>query len=82
MAACAPGPGVLAPCPPGALTRMWSAVIPLSFATLEAAEAACIAAYGVPCSLSALTCCPPALLEMVSAPVRSVIWTWVLLKEE
>jgi hypothetical protein len=44
IAACAPGPGVLALCPPGALTLMWSEVIPRSFATRAAAAAACIAA--------------------------------------
>ncbi len=44
IAACAPGPGVLALCPPGARTLMWRDVIPLSFATLAAAAAACIAA--------------------------------------
>ena len=48
IAACAPGPGVLALWPPGALTLMWSDVMPLSFATLAAAAAACIAAYGDP----------------------------------
>jgi len=32
MAACVPGPGVLALPPPGALTLMWTAVTPFSFA--------------------------------------------------
>jgi len=44
MAAWAPGPGVLAPEPPGALTLMWMAFIPLSLAIVAAAEAALIAA--------------------------------------
>jgi len=44
IAAWAPGPGVRALCPPGALTRMCRAVIPLSFAVRAAAAAACIAA--------------------------------------
>jgi len=39
MAACAPGPGVLGPVPPTALTLMWTAVMPFPFATSEAAEA-------------------------------------------
>ena len=44
MAACAPGPGVLGPVPPTALTLMWTAVIPLPFATSDAADAERIAA--------------------------------------
>ena len=44
MAACAPGPGVLGPDPPGALTLMCIAVMPLSLATSAAAEAARMAA--------------------------------------
>jgi hypothetical protein len=44
IAAWAPGPGVLALWPPGALTLMWSDVMPLSLATRAAAPAACIAA--------------------------------------
>jgi len=44
MAACAPGPGVLAPDPPGALTLMCMAVIPLSLAMVAACAAARIAA--------------------------------------
>ena len=82
IAACAPGPGVRALCPPGALTLMCNDVMPLSFATRAAAAAACIAAYGDPCNRSAFTCWPPALREIVSAPLRSVIWTSVLLNEE
>ena len=39
IAACAPGPGVLGPVPPTALTLMWTAVIPFVFATSDAAEA-------------------------------------------
>src|SRR5213593_1734470 len=55
--------------------------MPLSLATLAAAAAACIAAYGVPCKRSALTCCPPALLDIVAVPVRSVMWTVVVLED-
>ena len=44
MAAWAPGPGVLALEPPGALTFMWMAVMPFSFATEAAAEAERMAA--------------------------------------
>ena len=44
IAACAPGPGVLGPDPPGARTLMWIAVIPLSLATSAAPVAARIAA--------------------------------------
>ena len=44
MAAWAPGPGVLAPEPPGARTFMCMAVMPLSFAMVAAAKAALIAA--------------------------------------
>jgi len=56
--------------------------MPLSFAVRAAAAADCIAAYGDPWSLSALTCCPPELLDTVSAPARSVMWTTVLLNDE
>jgi hypothetical protein len=44
IAACAPGPGILGPTPPTALTRIWSAVIPFDFATSAAATADFIAA--------------------------------------
>lgn len=44
IAACAPGPGVLGPLPPGALTLICIAVIPLSLATSAAPVAARIAA--------------------------------------
>jgi len=44
MAAWAPGPGVFDPCPPGALTLMWIAVMPLSLAAWAAWLAACMAA--------------------------------------
>ena len=44
IAACAPGPGVLGPLPPGALTFIWIAVIPLSRAISAAPVAARIAA--------------------------------------
>ncbi len=44
MAACAPGPGVLGPVPPTALTLMCTAVIPLDFATSDAADALLMAA--------------------------------------
>ncbi len=82
MAAWAPGPGVLGPVPPTALTLMWTAVIPLDFATSDAAEALLMAAYGDDSNLSALTCLPPEEKAMVSAPVRSVMWTMVLLYDE
>jgi len=36
IAACAPGPGVLGPEPPGARTLMCMAVMPLSLATVAA----------------------------------------------
>ena len=79
MAACAPGPGVLAPAPPGALTLMWMAVIPLSLAMVAACAAARMAAYGDDSSRSALTNMPPVLLTIVSAPEMSVMWISVLL---
>ena len=79
MAACAPGPGVLGPDPPGALTFMCIAVIPLSFATSAAAVAARIAAYGEDSSLSAFTNIPPDVRAIVSAPEISVMWIKVLL---
>lgn len=79
MAACAPGPGVLGPDPPGALTLMCMAVIPLSFATSAAADAARMAAYGEDSILSAFTNIPPDVLAIVSAPERSVMCTSVLL---
>ena len=44
IAACAPGPGVLALEPPGALTFMWMAVMPFSLAVEAAEPAARIAA--------------------------------------
>ena len=44
MAACAPGPGVLGPEPPGARTLMCMAVMPLSLATSAAPVAARMAA--------------------------------------
>ena len=81
MAACAPGPGVLASCPPGARTLMWMAVMPLSLAVWAAWNAACMAAYGDDSIRSALTYMPPLVRAMVSAPVRSVMWTRVLLYE-
>jgi uncharacterized lipoprotein YajG len=73
MAACAPGPGVLGPVPPTALTLMWTAVIPFDLATSAAAEALLIAAYGEDSNLSAFTCRPPDENPIVSAPVRSVM---------
>ncbi len=79
MAACAPGPGVLGPLPPGARTLMWIAVMPLSRATSAAPVAARIAAYGEDSMRSALTNMPPVVREMVSAPEMSVIWISVLL---
>lgn len=44
IAACAPGPGVRGPVPPTARTLMWTAVMPLTLATSEAAEAERMAA--------------------------------------
>ena len=79
MAACAPGPGVLGPEPPGARTLMCMAVIPLSLAISAAAEAARIAAYGDDPILSAFTNIPPVVRDIVSAPEMSVTWTIVLL---
>jgi len=79
MAACAPGPGVLASGPPGARTLMCMAVIPLSLATVAAWDAALMAAYGEDSSLSAFTNIPPEVLAIVSAPERSVTCTSVLL---
>jgi hypothetical protein len=58
---------------------MCTAVIPLVLATSAAAVALFIAAYGDDSNLSAFTCLPPELKEIVSAPVRSVMWTIVLL---
>ena len=81
MAACAPGPGVLGPDPPGALTLMCMAVMPLSLAMSAAALAARIAAYGLDSSLSAFTNIPPVVRAIVSAPEMSVMWINVLLYE-
>jgi hypothetical protein len=44
IAACAPGPGVLGPVPPTALTLICTAVMPFDFATSAAAEALFMAA--------------------------------------
>ena len=44
IAAWAPGPGVLGPVPPTALTLMWTAVIPFPYATSDAADALRMAA--------------------------------------
>ncbi len=79
MAAWAPGPGVLAPEPPGARTLMCTAVIPLSLATVAAALAARMAAYGDDSSRSAFTNIPPDVRAMVSAPEMSVMCMSVLL---
>lgn len=73
MAAWAPGPGVLGPAPPGALTFMCIAVMPLSFATSAASDAARIAAYGEDSILLAFTTMPPDVRAMVSAPDMSVM---------
>ena len=73
IAACAPGPGVLGPEPPGARTLMWIAVTPLSRATSAAAVDARIAAYGDDSMRSALTNMPPLVRAMVSAPDISVM---------
>lgn len=79
MAACAPGPGVRGPEPPGARTLMCIAVMPLSRATSAAPVAARIAAYGDDSKRSALTYIPPLVRAMVSAPEMSVMWITVLL---
>ena len=79
IAACAPGPGVLGPEPPGARTLMWIAVIPLSRATSAAPVAARMAAYGDDSMRSALTNIPPLVRAIVSAPEMSVMWIKVLL---
>lgn len=81
MAACAPGPGVLALEPPGALTFMWMAVMPFSLAVEAAAAAARMAAYGEDSRRSAFTNIPPLVLEIVSAPEMSVTCIMVLLYE-
>jgi hypothetical protein len=73
IGACAPGPGVRGPEPPGARTLMWIAVIPLSRATSAAPVAARIAAYGELSMRSALTYIPPVVRAMVSAPDISVM---------
>jgi len=79
MAACAPGPGVLALDPPGALTFMCMAVMPFSFAVEAAAAAARMAAYGEDSKRSAFTNMPPLVLAIVSAPEMSVMCMIVLL---
>lgn len=73
IAACAPGPGVRGPEPPGALTLMLIAVIPLSRAISAAAVDARMAAYGEDSMRSALTNIPPVVRAMVSAPEISVM---------
>ena len=73
IAACAPGPGVRGPAPPGALTLMLIAVIPLSRAISAAAIDARMAAYGEDSIRSALTNIPPVVRAMVSAPEISVM---------
>src|SRR5712691_53099 len=65
---------------PGPLTRMSSERRPESLAALAAAEAACWAAKGVPLR-EPLNCRVPALAQATTFPSRSVIVTWVLLKE-
>ena len=79
IAAWAPGPGVLGPVPPTALTLMCTAVMPFPLATSDAAAAERIAAYGEASNLSALTCLPPEEKAIVSAPVRSVTVMMMLL---
>jgi hypothetical protein len=79
IAGCAPGPGVLRLWPPGALTLMCTAFIPLSFAVCAALKAACMAAWGEDSYRPTLTNIPPEYLAMVSAPLKSVTWTMVLL---
>ena len=72
IAAWAPGPGVLAPDPPGARTFMCMAVMPLSLATVATWLAHLMAAYGEDSSRSALTNMPPLARAIVSAPDKSV----------
>jgi hypothetical protein len=59
------------PAPPTALTRICSALIPLESAASAAATADFIAAYGEDSYRSAVTCLPPELNEIVSAPLVS-----------
>jgi hypothetical protein len=79
IAACAPGPGVLGPEPPGARTFMCIAVMPLSLAIVATWLAHLMAAYGEDSRRSAFTNMPPLARAIVSAPDRSVTWTSVLL---
>src|SRR5208282_3656106 len=69
---CAPCPGILDPCPPGALILMFMFVTPFSIAVAATLYAACIAAYGDPSSWSALTTIPPLPVAIVSHPDKSV----------
>src|SRR5262245_41734131 len=65
---------------PGPLTRMSTERSPESFATVAAPEAACWAAKGVPFR-DPLNPSVPAEDQHTTWPSRSVMVTWVLLKE-
>src|SRR5687768_10515260 len=65
---------------PGPLTRMSRERRPESLAAVAAAEAACWAANGVPFR-EPLNPRVPALDQVTTLPSRSVMVTWVLLKE-
>src|SRR5882762_8400138 len=65
---------------PGPLTRMSRERRPESLATVAAVEAACWAAKGVPLR-DPLKPRVPALDQVTTLPSRSVMVTWVLLKE-
>ena len=82
IAACAPGPGLLCLFPPGALTRMWMPLMPLSLSWSASWPAICMAVYGELSSLAAFTTIPPEDFAMVSAPVMSVTVMIVLLNED
>ena len=58
---------------------MCNPVNPFVLADSDTTFAAFIAAKGDDSYLSALTWCPPELIETVSAPVKSVMWMIVLL---
>src|SRR3989338_349936 len=80
MAACAPGPGFLAPLwPPCARTRMYNPVMPFSRQISATFFAAPIAAVGELSRRSDFTIWPPDDRAIVSVPVISVIVIIVLL---
>src|SRR5659263_323185 len=79
--ACAPGPGLRCPFPPGALTLTCTPITPLSSACSAALVASCMAAYGELSLRSCLTTMPPEDLAIVSAPLKSVMVMIVLLND-